>query len=93
MIKTPLIPVGRLLEFIHPTAVIGHDITVKIIRVVASESRVIYDNDRYFIPRVLDSSKSFFPYWGYDPIAGEYQFRVVYIDLRLDPCGESGIAL
>ena len=67
---------------------------MKIIRVVASESRVIYDNDRYFIPRVLDSLEIIFPILGgYDPIAGEYQFRVVYIDLRLDPCGESGLAL
>ena len=43
-------------------------ITVKIIRVVASESRVIYDNDRYFIPRVLDSLEIIFPILGgYDP--------------------------
>ena len=68
MIKTPFNPCRRLLEFIHPTAVIGHDITVKIIRVVASESRVIYDNDRYFILRVLDSLEIIFPILGgYDP--------------------------
>ena len=44
-----------LLEFIHPTAIIGHDVAIEIALVRAAQAGIVHNHDCHLILRMLDT--------------------------------------